>query len=86
MTQISNDIHEAGLPGVLPHFIHIFTFAGAIKWILEIVQTLGQFFEPLYVPYDQSKADSDWIWSNLMSVDWAWAQAVCSHALHPEHD
>ena len=49
MTQISNDSHEAGLSGVLPHFIHIFTFGGAIKWILEIVQSLGQFFEPLYI-------------------------------------
>jgi hypothetical protein len=29
-----------------------------------------------YVPYRQFKADGDRIWSNLMSADWAWAQAV----------
>ena len=29
-----------------------------------------------YVPYHQFKADGDRIWSNLMSADWAWAQAV----------
>jgi hypothetical protein len=39
-----------------------------------------------YVPYRQFKADGDRIWSNLMSADWAWAQAVCSHAPHPDHD
>jgi hypothetical protein len=39
-----------------------------------------------YVPYCQFKSNGDRIWSNLMSADWAWAQAVCCHALHPEHD
>jgi hypothetical protein len=29
-----------------------------------------------YVPYRQFKAGGDRIWSNLMSADWAWAQAV----------
>lgn len=39
-----------------------------------------------YVPYRQFKSNGDHIWSNLMSADWAWAQAVCCHAPHPEHD
>ena len=33
-----------------------------------------------YMPYRQFQANGDRIWSNLMSADWSWAQAV--HSLH----
>ena len=39
-----------------------------------------------YVPYRQFKADGDRIWSNFMSADWAWAQAVHFCAFYSERD
>lgn len=39
----------------------------------------GEFVDQInYVPYRQFQANGDRIWSNLMSADWAWSQAVSS--------
>lgn len=63
------------------------------KWMLETYElctrdsrlllhqqlATGEFVDQInYVPYCQFQANGDRIWSNLMSADWAWSQAVSS--------
>jgi hypothetical protein len=31
-----------------------------------------------YIPYHQFNSGGQWVWSNLMSMDWAWTQVVCT--------